>query len=360
MIIIATLEIFYEGKNITQDISPFITAFTLTDNAGAKADDLSLTLEDRESLWLTHWMPSKSDMIAVTVIDEDGKSAHGWPAFRVDEIDYTIPPHSITIKAKSVSIKSSLQYEQHNRAWENITLETVANDIAQSHGLELFYDAEEIFIERREQIHSADLRFLETLCDSFGLNVKVSDNKLIIYSQNDYDSHDSIMTISPDYDRLISVKFSSKSAKIYRKARVTYHQPVKNETYEAEYEDNDEEGSEEELEIYQHVDNQAQAESVAKDMLKKSNSAEITAILTLKGSVYYMAGVNITLDNFGMFSGKYFVENVTHSVTNSGYTVAMTLKMGAGSKSALKQRKAKSQGKKSSGGEILADDSFGY
>ena len=305
-------------------------------------------------------MPSKSDTISAKISGDDDRESHSWPGFRVDEISYSIPPRAVTIKAKSVPVKNSLQYEQHNRAWEDITLEAIAGDIAQSHGLELFYDAEEINIGRREQIQSADLRFIETVCDSFGLNVKVSDGKLIIYSPSAYDSHDSVETLTPDNPRLISVKFTSKSAKIYRKARVKYHAPLINETYEAEYEDEDEEGSGEELEIYRHVDSQSQAEEVARESLAKANSAEISANITMKGSVYYMAGTNFTLDGFGMFDGKYFAETVSHSITHSGYTVSLSLKMGAGSKKAAKKRKAKSQGKKISGGEILADDSLGY
>lgn len=204
---------------------------------------------------------------------------------------------------------------------------------------------------------------METLCDSFGLNVKVSDGKLIVYSPADYDGRESSDYFSPDNPRLISAKFASKSAKIFRKSRVKYHHPLKNETYEAEYKDDYEEGSEEELELYQHVDNQEQAEQIARESLAKANSGELTANITVKGSVYYMAGTNITLDGFGMFSGKYFLDSVTHSINSSGYTASMTLKMGGSSKKAAQSRKAKSRGKSSSsstGGEILADDSLGY
>ena len=358
MIIIANVKIIYEGKDITRDLSPFLTAFTFTDNSGSKADDISLTLQDKDSLWLNEWTPSKADTISADIISDNVTLHCG--EFHVDQIDYSLPPHTLTIKAVSVSVSGKARYEKHNKAWENITLSAIANDIANQNDLTLFYDAADYDIERREQIHMADLPFIESLCSSFGLNVKVSDGKLIVYSESDYEAHDSVSTITPESNGLLSAKFTSKSAKIFRKARVKYHHPVKNETYEAEYEDENEEGSEEDLEIYTHVDSQAQAESVAKESLAKNNSKEITANITMTGSPDFLAGTNITLSGFGMFSGKYSAETVTHNLS-SGWTVSLSLKMGGSSKSSAKKHKAKSAKKiLPSGGELLADDSLGY
>ncbi len=204
----------------------------------------------------------------------------------------------------------------------------------------------------------ADMTFLVTLCESFGLNVKISDGKLIVYSLSQYEDRESSSEISADDKRIISAKFTSKSAKIFRKARVKYHHPVKNEYYESEYEDENEEGSEEELEIYTHVDSQSQAEKVARESLIKANSNEITAQITMTGAKF-LAGVNITLSGFGMFSGKYFCETVTHNFSQ-GWITTLSLKMGGESKKSVKTRKSKSSSSQSQGGVILADDSLGY
>lgn len=203
----------------------------------------------------------------------------------------------------------------------------------------------------------ADMTFLVTLCESFGLNVKISDGKLIVYSLSQYEDRESSSEISADDKRIISAKFTSKSAKIFRKARVKYHHPVKNEYYESEYEDENEEGSEEELEIYTHVDSQSQAEKVARESLIKANSNEITAQITMTGAKF-LAGVNITLSGFGMFSGKYFCETVTHNFSQ-GWITTLSLKMGGEAKKSVKTRKSKSSSQ-SQGGIILADDSLGY
>ena len=238
------VKIIYEGKDITRDIAPYLTAFTFTDNSGGKADDISLTLQDRDSLWLNDWTPSKSDRITASIIrDGETMSELFCGSFEVDQIEYSMPPHTLSIKAVSCAVSKTFRHEAHYHAWENSSLRQISADIAAYHSLSLFYDAEDFPLERREQIDCPDLKFLEALCGEFGLTVKVSDGKIIVFSEDDYSVHEAVSTITPGDTRLLSAKFTSKSAKIYRKARVKYHHPVKNETYEAEYDDENEEGS---------------------------------------------------------------------------------------------------------------------
>lgn len=336
------LRIHWEGRDITREVSPYITAFTFTDNSAGKADDITLTLEDRKGLWLTDWFPSKSDRINASIITLHNSLPCG--EFSIDQIDYSAPPKIISIKAVSTSAKKKAKGEKHSKAWENITLREIAADIAASNSLSLFYDAGTYSLERREQVQQSDLEFLEGLCSDFGLNVKITASKLIIYSEGNYDSHESTGTLSAQDKGLISYKFSAKTAGTYRKARVKYHHPVKNEDYDAEETDEDEEGSERELVIHERVDSQAQAQEIATQRLKSANSKEISGTITLKGDTRFVAGSNITLEGFGGFSGKYFIETATHSL-GLGYTTSLKLKMGSASKKALKNAKAKARKK---------------
>ncbi len=359
----AYISLTYEGKDITRDISPFLLTFTFTDNASGTADDISLTLEDRKSIWLTDWMPSKGDKLNASIISEDTQT-YSLPCgeYDIDQIEYSYPPRVISIKGVSASIKKTMKGEKHSRAWENVSLNAICADIAASSGLALHYDGGYVMLERREQVQQSDLEFLEALCSEHGLNVKISDGKLIVYSESQYDSHDSVTELDASFEGLISVKFTSKSAGTYRKAKVKYHHPVKAEYYEAEYEDDTEEGSERELEIYERVDSQSQAHEVAQQTLTQANSKEVTASLTVKGDTRFLAGLNITLTGFGMFSGKYFIEKAVHTL-GSGYTTQLSLKMGGGSKKAVKKSKAKSRAKvksSSSGGELFYEGDNHY
>ena len=358
--IIGQLYITYEGRDITREISPFVTAFTFTDNSSGKADDISLTLMDRDSLWLMNWTPSKGDTITPSLAEGGLRLDCG--AFTVDQIDYSFPPHIITIKAVSASPKTHTRFEPHSRSWEENSLSGIAGSIAQDNGLECFYDAQDYPVQFREQVQQADLPFLEELCGQFGLSLKISEGKLIIFSESGYSLNDPAASITPDDPRLISARFSSKSAGIYRKSRLTYHNPALDETFTAGYEDTDAEGTEQELEIFTHVDSQEQADAVAREALIRNNSAEITAQITLSASPEFLAGVNADLKGFGMFSGKYFTDKVTHTVAG-GWTTTVTLKMGAEAKKSANRKKAKSRKQAATsadGKEILADDTEGY
>ena len=71
----AEVSLIYEGKNISRDIAPYMVSFSYTDNSADKADDISLTLEDRERLWCSDWFPSKGDTIKASII------VHGIKAY---------------------------------------------------------------------------------------------------------------------------------------------------------------------------------------------------------------------------------------------------------------------------------------
>ena len=345
------IKIIYEGVNITQDLEPYLINFTYNDNSGDKADDISLTLQDRDSQWLKEWFPSKGDKIKASIIVHDWfneNEVKELPCgeYEVDEISYKSPPSVLEIKATSSKVKGKAIREKHNKSWKNTELKTIASDIASDNGLELFYDCNESFqIERREQIESSDLEFLRKLCANYDLSVKVNDNKLIVFNESEYQEKSSVLTINADTDYIINYSFSSKSSQVYSKAHVRYHHAVKDELFDVEEEDDSVEGSERVLEINERVENESEARNLAKKKLSETNSREITGNITLMGNVNLLSGVNITLQGFGMFDGKYMLESVSHKVTQ-GYNTTLNIKMGSSEKKAAKTRKGKKQTKR--------------
>lgn len=358
------ISIIYEGKNITQDIAPYLLSFTFNDNASDKADDISIQIEDRDGLWFSSWAPTKSDRITCSIITEEGSLPCG--TFQVDQIEYSLPPRILTVKAVSTAITQGMRHEAHNRAWENASLKVIAQDIADSNKLALFYDAPEFMLERREQINMPDLEFISSLAKDFGLAVKVRDGKLIVYDEEAYESHESVSEILMSDRKLISVKFTSKSAEVFRKAKVKYHHPVKAEVYEGEDEDEDEEGSERVLEIREYAESDSQAKEIASKRLYEANKTEITGSITLMGDVRFSAGLNIMLGEFGMFSGKFTITKAAHKVSSSGYTTTLELggtKPGKKSTGTHKaKRTGKTQGKKAANAELFYEGTkyYGY
>lgn len=344
-----TVTIIYEGKNITRNIEPYLLSFTFNDNSSDKADDISLSLEDRTGLWFSDFSPSKGDKITCSIVHHEADSSESLPcgSFEVDQIDYSMPPRVLNIKAISTSISKKMRFEKHNRAWENVTLKTICTDIANSNQLGIFYDAPEFMIERFEQASKPDIEFITDICKDYGLNVKVRDGKLIVYDSEEYELKGSVGEIDIDDKNLISCKFSSKSTKVYRKAKVKYHDSIKDETYEGEDEDEVEEGSERELEIHEYVKSSGEAQRLASKRLYESNKKEITGSITLKGDMRFSGGQNIMLSNFGIFSGKHSISKATHKVDSSGYTTTLELGQTKDTKKQNQNHKKKRTGKKS-------------
>ena len=342
------VHISYEGIDITRNIAHFLLSFTFTDNAGGKADDISLSLQDKAGTWLRDWLPSKGDVINAAIVQDSKDRTQLLPCgfFTIDQIDYSEAPATFTIKCVSASVRKNMVQRKHSRSWENVTLREIIADMAAKNGLALFIDAEaENHIARVDQTEQSDLEFLKEICSDYGLNVKIQEGRLVIYDAAKYEEKPPALTITRGDKNILSARFSSKSAKVYKKARVKYHDPVKDEVYEAEEVDDDEEGSERELEICERVESQADAQRVAAQRLKNANRKEITGSITLLGDTNLAAGQTVLLAGYGMFSGKHFINKATHTVGSSGYTVSLELGQPQSSKKAAKKRKASRKAK---------------
>lgn len=55
----ASVDVFYEHVNITDDIRGDIKSFSYEDVALGESDSISLSVHDREKKWMRGWLPRK-------------------------------------------------------------------------------------------------------------------------------------------------------------------------------------------------------------------------------------------------------------------------------------------------------------
>ena len=176
----AELQLKYEKKDISADLAPHLVGFSYTDHASGKADDLQITLDDREGLWRGAWFPDKGAMLTAVLIArywDSLTSEQQLPlgTFEIDEIECSGAPYVVTIKAVSVPESASLRGQDKTRAWEKTTLKTIAADIAGGAGMELLYEtSDDPKYDRREQTEESDLAFLQKCCNDAGLSLKIT------------------------------------------------------------------------------------------------------------------------------------------------------------------------------------------
>lgn len=230
------VQLVYEGVDISREINADLLSFSWTDNASGQADDVSLSLRNSHGLWAGEWYPQKGDAIKATIIvesGEDSRSSIYCGRFEIDELSFSGPPSTMTIKAQSAPQGNDIRNTKRWKPWEDVSLEDVAQSIAESAGLLLVYDVSESFLyDRLDQRRESDLAFLQRVCAEEGFALKVTDEQLVIFSEADYEAKAPVDEIQIGTSRVISWSFGSKAYELVKEARVRYFDAKKGETIE--------------------------------------------------------------------------------------------------------------------------------
>lgn len=336
MIRAAQLLLKYDGVDISADISDYVTEFSYTDNSGGCADDLSVTLEDREQLWKGGWCPVKGAKLEASIVCEGfarvwtpGQVELPCGTFELDEIEMASgrSGDTVTLKGVSAMVANSIRREKKTRPWENITLSGLADNVVSEHGLTLQFEGQDREYIRVEQREESDLSFLKRLAEDEGKHVKLADNRVIIYSGEDYDRHPVSMIIERGHPGVVSTRISSKLADVYRACTVKYSDPSDKTLKAYTFTPPNPPRTKQVLQMNRHVYSVGQAEILAKAALRKKNQTETSGEINMMGNVRAASAMVIRLTGYGHFSGKYFVDRATHTFTRGeGLTTAINIR----------------------------------
>ena len=325
-----TATVIIEGKDITKDIEPYLLSVSYTDVLEGESNTAQISLHDRERLFIADWFPKRGDSaeISLSKLNWSGESdsdSVSFGIFEIDEIENKVSGsgNTASIKLNSIANKSELRSIDKSRSWEKVKLSKIATDLTQEAGLELFFDADDVDIERAEQKETSNLKFLHKLCKDNGLCLRVSNGKVIIFDAERYEAKDAVTTLTYGDENIISFSGKATISKIYKSARVKYQHGKQAEKFDYKFDD-PEKSDGMTLEINQKVDNQAEAEKLAKKKLKEKNREEITVNLSVIGDFIYLAGQTLELKDFGFYDGRYMIKKVTHSV-GKGYTCSLEM-----------------------------------
>lgn len=326
----AKLLLKYNNRDISKDLAEYLISFSYTDHASGKADDLQITLEDRQGLWQRDWMPERGATLQASIVVENwDREGHlgtlPLGTFEIDEIESQGPPETVTIKAVSVPESAALRGEDKTRAWERTRLSCIARDITGKAGLKLLYEADEDpQYDRIEQTEQSDLAFLLKLCEDAGLSLKVTGTQMVIFDDSKYEQMPPVMTITRGLSDVISYSASVSIRDIYSAARVQYKGGKKKKEIVYTYRPPNAPKTGKVLVINERVDSIAQAQRLAKKRLRQKNKDEYRFSLTMVGNTAMVAGVTVVIKGWGKHDGKYFVEKATHE--GPGYTVKLELR----------------------------------
>jgi phage protein D len=326
----AFLTVEYMGVDITKDIAIDLIDFKYTDNASDTADDIEITLKDEKAKWLNDWFPEKGDTIKVIINtlnwNKNGDSGSLYcGSFIIDEPEYSGRPRKMTLKGISTPSNTNFTSTKKSRAWENIKLSAIAQNIADSAGLDLFFDApSDPLYSRKDQSEASDMSFLADLCKKEGFGFKVTDTKIVVFDESKYESEATIITLSEESGLVNSYSFKTTlTNSSYAGCRVKYKNAKNGETIDYLYSIKDLEENDKVYEVNTIVNSYDEAVRLAQKTLRSLNKKECTATFNVVGDLRYVGAVCVQLDNFGGFSGKYFVDKASHSIPN--YNVDLEL-----------------------------------
>lgn len=317
-------KVIIAGKDVTKDIEQYLMSVSYTDVLEGESNTAQISLHDRERLFIADWFPKRGDSAQIILQKSDDSVDFGL--FEIDEIDnkVTSSGNTASIKLNSIANKSELRSIDKSRSWEKVKLSKIAKDLTEEAGMDLFFDAEDVEIERAEQKETSNLKFLHKLCKDNGLCLRVANNQVIIFDAERYEAKDAIKTLTYGDGEILSFSGKATISKIYKSARVKYRHGKQAEKIDYTFDDPAKsEGMT--LEINKRVESPAEAEKLAKKELRKKNQDEIKVQLQVIGEFEYLAGQNIELADFGFYSGKYCIEKATHSV-GKGYTCSLELR----------------------------------
>lgn len=310
------LKVAYIGREISADIEDF----SYTDVAGGSSDSIALTFGDRDGLWIDAWMPQGGDMVTAAIQTEDwnseGDSSNlDTGEFIVDSVGLSGTPVSVSIGAVSKPADDTFSSTQRSQTWENVTLQEIAQTIAGRYNLALTYDAGEIPILAKEQSQEADGSFLKTLCETYGLLLKVYSRKLVIYDREMYKAKATVITIDKS-EMGSDWSFERELQGSYTGGTITYTDPKTEEDVTFSV------GTlSRPLEVNEKADNIADAEKIITAKVANANHGIEKLSFDVMGNTKLVGGITVEITGLGSkISGKYFVDTAVHTYSRgSGY-----------------------------------------
>ena len=326
----AELTLLYDNVDISVDVAPYIEAFEYNDVMdGRYTDDITIVLDDKEGRWKSEWFPDHGAKLTarLTCLDWPGGHVLECGTFEVDDLQFGGPPSTFTIGALAAGISSSLRRELVNKAWENLTVKEIAQEVAKKHGFGLVFDvrSELVKIDRYDQRDQSDLQMLCDIAEERGLAVKVGDGAITIFEELFYESQEPQITLTYGGRDDENYYFKLPTDEVYTACEVQYLDPKQRLLLSYLHEADASEWSGRKprsgyvLKLKERCTCKAEAQTKARAALRAKNKREVTGYVDQLGNPQIFAGMIAKVKGYGRVdAGKYLIERVGHRRDKKG------------------------------------------
>jgi hypothetical protein len=362
-----------DGTDISKAVSDVILDFTYTDRASGESDSIDLNVTDRDGKFIDAWYPMQG---AEAVSFRAKIHGENWNRegdsdeldtgkFKIDLCGLSGPPDKFNIKAVSVPVSSSLKREEKTAKWEEATLQEIAKTIADNAGIQLLYEVESnIKFDRVDQLQQADMSFLMDLCTRYGVSLKVTDEKMVLFEESVYEGKPPVDTFEKSEigSRIIDYSFEQNTNDTVKKVELFYKDPKSGTVAQGEFIPTNPPATGQKLVLNERpgdlrgdnfrngiddgfgiaggtfdtgmhpfkdiladfnrprADATDNANIICRARCREKNKNEWTCTLKMVGNVKIVGGVTINMTNWGKYSGKYMVDTAVHKTGGRYFT----------------------------------------
>lgn len=320
------VSIGYSNSRIKKSIKECLEDFSYDDVASGSTDDVSITLNNRDCRFMDTQMPKKGDRITPVIY------LHNWTKSGVtksikcgrmvlDDLSFSGVPSTCTIGAVSMPAKGEFKNTKRTKTYKNVTVKEIARKIANRAGIALHYSAGHIVIKEIEQSKTSDSEFLLSICNEYGLGIKIYNGKIVIFNEEEYERKRPVATIERAKRNVISWSWNTTLQRTYTGAKVTFTDSGTNKKHHVTI---GKAGRMLNVDVSAFSKRDAQLKAKAK--LAGENKKRTTMTVTIFPDPRIIATSTIRMKGFRKLSGKYYVDKVSHKLNRSGGYV-MTLEM---------------------------------
>jgi hypothetical protein len=364
------LEVEIDGTDISKAVSDVILNFTYTDRASGESDSIDLNVTDRDGKFTDAWYPENGLEFRAKIkvenwIKEGDSDELDTGKFKIDSCGLSGPPDKFSIKGVSIPVTSSLKQEEKTNKWEEATLQEIAKTIADKAGIQLMYEVEsDITFDRVDQLQQTDMSFLMDLCTRYGVSLKVTDEKIVLFEESVYEGKSPVDTFDKSEigSRILDYTFTQDTNDKVSKAELFYKDPKSGIVAQGEFTPPNPPATGQKLVLNERpgdlrgdnfrngiddgsgsaggtfdtgmhpfnditadfdkprTDVTDNANIICKARCREKNRNEWTCSLKIMGNVKMVGGVTINMTNWGKYSGKYMVDTASHKTGGSYLT----------------------------------------
>lgn len=311
------------SSGLGEKIAKQASSLSYTDVASGQSDSVSITLSDIGKEWLGSLMPKRGASLGAKLVlanwnQEERTDVFNCGTFILDDISFSGRPLSCVLGGVSVPAMDDFKSLPRTKTWEATSIRDIAAEIAGRAGVSLHYDAGTIRIEELEQNKQTDSAFLYSLCDKYGLAMKVYNHKIVIFDIVAYEKKGAVLELREE--DMLSWSYNTTVDGTYTGVNLNYTDPDSDDDTISVTIGSSGRMYSVDSQAYSLYDAELQAIAKANAANRKIETMEVT----IRANIKLVASHCVQIKGLGNADGKYYIDKVKHNV-GSGYKMQLSM-----------------------------------